>query len=101
MLVVIARFASNSERVHQRKGSPARFFAFGPRENEGLDIYSPSSVDGNSPINVFINGGTWRSGEAKDYAFPAEMLNAAGARFVPIDFDSVHDQNRDLMPMVS
>ena len=40
MQVVIARFASSSERVRQRIGSPARF-AYGPGENEGLDVYSP------------------------------------------------------------
>ncbi len=96
---VIARFASKSEGVRERIGPPARY-AYGPGANERLDVYSPNSVVAKRPINVFIHGGAWRGGEAKNYAFPAEMFTAAGAHFVPIDFDSVQDHDGDLMPMV-
>ena len=41
MQVVIARFASSSERVHQCKGSPARFFAFGQERTKGWISIAP------------------------------------------------------------
>jgi len=32
-------------------------------------------------VFVFIHGGNWRRGMAKDYGFPAEMFVAAGAHY--------------------
>ena len=96
---VIARFAARSEMVRRRLGAPMRY-AYGSGKNDGLDVYGPASSDGTGAINVFIHGGAWRGGEAKNYAFPAELFTNAGAYFVPIDFDAVQDHDGDLMPMV-
>ena len=53
----------------------------------------------NAPINVFIHGGAWRVGLAKDYAFPAELFVYAGAHLVVPDFVWVQDADGSLMPM--
>jgi len=46
-------------------------------EIEKLDIYKTRRL--NAPINIFIHGGAWRNGQAKDSAFLAEMFINAGA----------------------
>ena len=48
---------------------------------------------------MFIHGGAWRAGLAKDYATPAEMFVDAGAHFAVVDFNNVIETNGDLMPM--
>src|SRR5438477_6975094 len=60
---IVKRYASNSEAVRVRLGAPRRF-AYGPTAIEGLDIYPTKQP--NAPINVFIHGGAWRVGLAKD-----------------------------------
>jgi arylformamidase len=59
----------------------------GPSEIEKLDIYRAAGAK--APITVFIHGGAWRTGFAKNYAFPAELFVAAGAHFVVPDFAAV------------
>ena len=98
MQEVVARYAANSEAVRQRVGAPQRF-AYGSGGKEGLDVFSPRDVAAPRPINIFVHGGAWRSGEARDYAFPAELFIDAGADFIAIDFDWVQDRAGDLMPI--
>jgi arylformamidase len=93
---VTGRYATNSEALRARLGAPRRF-AYGPTPIEGLDVYATRRA--NTPINVFIHGGAWRVGAAKDYAFPAELFVNAGAHFVVPDFAAVQDLGGDLMPM--
>lgn len=93
---VLGRYASNSQAVRDRLGSPLRF-SYGAGENEAFDVFGVGEVL--APINVFIHGGAWRAGRAADYAFPAEMFVAAGARFVLPDFDWVQDREGDLQPI--
>jgi len=93
---VIARFASSSRIARQRIGDPERF-SYGKSPIEGLDFYRARSA--NAPVNVFIHGGAWRAGLARDYAFPAEMLLAAGSHFAVLDFNNVLETRGDLMAM--
>jgi arylformamidase len=93
---VTGRYVTNSEAVRVRLGAPRRF-AYGPTPAEGLDVYTTRRA--NAPINVFVHGGAWRVGSAKDYAFPAELFVNAGAHFVPLDFAPVQELNGDLGPM--
>lgn len=93
---ILARYASNSDAVRLRIGSPRRI-AYGPTEIEQLDIYRTSRAK--APVFIFIHGGAWRSGTAKDYAFPAEMFTAAGAHFVVPDFIAVTEAGGNLMTM--
>ena len=93
---VIRRYAAHSDAARARLGAPRRF-AYGPTPVEGLDLYATTRA--NAPINVFIHGGAWRAGLAKNYAFPAELFVRAGAHFVVPDFAAVQDVGGSLMPM--
>ena len=76
--------------------SPRRV-AYGTQPIEQLDIYR--SARANAPVQVFIHGGAWRSGAAKDYGFPAEMFVQAGAHYVVPDFSWVQDTSASLLPI--
>ncbi len=91
-----ARFTSNSELVRSRIGQPQRF-AYGSTEIEKLDIYRTKLSK--ASVFVFIHGGAWRSGRAKDYGFLAELFVTAGAHCVVPDFVWVQDAGGRLMPM--
>src|SRR2546427_8791893 len=93
---VMGRYATNSEITRARLGPPRRF-AYGPAPVEGLDVFAARSP--NAPVNVFIHGGAWRGGEAKNYAFPAEMFVNAGAHFVVLDFIAIREAGGDLRVM--
>lgn len=92
---VIKRRAVWSESVRARL-KPERI-AYGPTEIEKLDVYK--TARSNAPIRIFIHGGAWRGGSAKDSAYPAEMFIAAGAHYVAVDFASVGDVSGNLRPM--
>src|SRR5881296_2272477 len=65
---ITKRYATNSEGVRARLGAPQRY-AYGATPVEGLDVYMTKRP--NAPINIFIHGGAWCTGLAKNYAFPA------------------------------
>jgi arylformamidase len=92
----LARFISDSELTRQRLGPPRRE-AYGPTEIEKLDIYRTKRT--NAPIFLFIHGGAWLGGPAKNRAFLAEMFVNAGAHFVSPDFVRVDAANGDLRVM--
>jgi arylformamidase len=71
--------------------------SYGPTAIEQLDIYRAKRP--NAPIFVFIHGGAWLGGEAKNFAFPAEMFVNAGAHYVALDFIAIKDAGDDLRVM--
>ena len=73
----------------------AQRVAYGPGEIEKLDIYKTSRPD--APIMIYIHGGAWRNGSAKEFAFPAEMFIHAGAHYIVPDFAAVQDAGGNLM----
>src|SRR5262245_12175920 len=93
---IVKRWATNSEDARARLGAPRRY-AYGPTPIETLDVYTTTQP--NAPINIFIHGGAWRGGLAKDYAYPAELFIRAGAHYVVPDFINVLEANGDLLPM--
>jgi arylformamidase len=93
---ILKRCARNSELVRERLGAPKRF-AYGTTAIEGLDVYPTRAA--NAPINVFVHGGAWRTGLAKNYAYAAEMFVNAGAHQVVLDFINVIEAGGDLMTM--
>jgi arylformamidase len=93
---VIKRYATNSEVTRSRLGAPRRV-AYGSQPIEQLEIYRTERA--NAPVQVFVHGGAWRSGLAKDYAFPGEMFVAAGAHYVVPDFAWVQDAGGSLAPI--
>jgi len=95
-LEIIKRYASTSEAVRGRMGQPVRE-SYGPTAIEKLDIYRAKRA--NAPIFVFIHGGAWLGGEAKNYAFPAEMFVNAGAHYVALDFIAIKEAGGDLRVM--
>jgi arylformamidase len=95
---VIARCISNSELVRQRLGPPQRV-AYGPTEIEKLDIFRTKQP--NAPIFLFIHGGAWLHGSAKNYAYAAETYVNAGAHYVVPDFISVDKADGDLQVMAA
>ena len=93
---VLARFAHASELARMRLGIPERL-SYGERPIEGLDLYRTRKPD--APVVVYVHGGAWRAGLARDYAFPAEMLTRAGAHYAVLDFDNALETGGDLVPM--
>jgi arylformamidase len=93
---IIRRLASNSELVRSRLGAPRRE-AYGPTEPEKLDIHRTARA--NAPIFVCIHGGAWLGGEAKNYAYAAEMFVNAGAHYVALDFVAIAPAGGDLRVM--
>jgi arylformamidase len=95
--LIAARRKIASESVLKRLGLPQRV-AYGPTEAEKLDLYKTRRQ--NAPVVIYIHGGAWRNGTAKDFAFPAEMFMNAGAHFVVPDFVQVQDAGGSLLPMI-
>jgi arylformamidase len=93
---VLGRMAAASE--HARKALPAQRVAYGPSENERLDIYR-TAANAPTPINVFVHGGAWLRGSAAESALSAEPLVQAGAHAVIIDFTNVEQTGGDLVPL--
>ncbi len=93
---VVKRYGTNSDSLRGRLGAPRRY-AYGPTPIEGLDVYMTKRP--NAPINIFIHGGAWRGGLAKDYGYGAELFVHAGAHYVVPDFINVMQAGGDLMPM--
>jgi len=90
------RRAALSEETRKRLGAPKRF-TYGRAAIEGLDLFATKRP--NAPINVYVHGGAWRTGLAKDNCYAAEVFVNAGAHFVVLDFNNVLELNGDLMPM--
>ena len=96
---VLKRYADNSEAFRSRFGLPQRL-AYGEAAIEQLDLYpSDKAAARGAPINIFIHGGAWRSGVARDYGFLAELFVNAGAHFVVPDFAPIQDTGGNLQPM--
>jgi arylformamidase len=95
---ILARDASNSELARKRLGPPQRV-AYGPTEIEELDIFRTKRPK--APIFIFIHGGAWLHGSAKNYAFAAETFVNAGAHYVVPDFIAVDSANGDLGVMAA
>jgi arylformamidase len=94
---ILARCAANSEATRERLGPPQRF-AYGFSADEMLDVYA--STQTNAPIHVFIHGGAWRFGYARDNAHFAELFVDNGIHCIVPDFSPVQTFDGDLTPMV-
>jgi arylformamidase len=90
---VLQRYADNSQAVRASIGEPLRF-AYGDSAIEGLDVYPTDRP--NAPVAIFIHGGAWRSGLARNYGFCAELLVRHGAHLVVPDFAAVQDAGGNL-----
>jgi arylformamidase len=93
---ILDRLARASELARQRIGSP-ELFSYGEQTIERLELYRCPKP--RAPINVFIHGGAWRAGLARNYGYAAEMHVRAGAHFAAVDFNNVLETGGDLLPM--
>ncbi|HLH87853.1 MAG TPA: alpha/beta hydrolase [Xanthobacteraceae bacterium] len=93
---ILKRLVARSDDTRARLGGPRRA-VYGPTEIEGLDIYRTARP--NAPIFVFIHGGAWLRGSAKEYGFAAELFTKAGAHYVAPDFIAVDKAGGDLTVM--
>jgi len=90
------RNAQKSDAALARLGPPRRI-AYGSADIEKLDIYLTKQP--NAPINVFIHGGAWRSGNAKGAAYMSETFVDAGAHFISLDFNNAPEVDGNLRIM--
>src|SRR5262249_13921068 len=81
-----------------RLGGPLRF-SCGPSEIEKLDVHRARKSA--APIFVFVHGGAWRGGSARNNAYAAEMFVNAGANFVALDFVQIKEAGGDLRVMAA
>jgi arylformamidase len=95
---IIERLAAASVAARQRLGTPQRE-SYGPSEIEKLDIYRTNRAK--APIFIFIHGGAWQGGEAKNYGYPAEMFVKAGAHYIALDFANIKEAEGDLRVMAT
>ena len=98
MQQVLKRYELASERTRARLGEPTRH-RYGPGEAEALDCFLPR-LQGDSPDSVpallFIHGGAWRGGLARNYAFVANPFVAQGCAVLIPDFAPVTELDGDL-----
>ena len=91
-------YSAQSRQCVARLGPPVRR-SYGALDAEQLDIFRTAAV--NAPVHIFVHGGSWRSGAAAQYAFPAEGFVSSGVHYVALDFSSVLDVAGDLSVLVS
>ena len=91
---ILARYASNSAAMRARLGEPRRF-AYGPAPIEQLDLYAAPLA--NAPICVFLHGGAWRTGAARNSAFASELFVRSGAHSIVLDFKPSEFINRIML----
>jgi arylformamidase len=91
---ILQRYHMRSEITRSRIGMPETF-AYGTGETERLDVFRTNRP--NAPVHIYVHGGAWREGTAAQHHFPAEMLTAAGAHYVAVDFSTVMDVGLDGM----
>lgn len=91
-----ARFETNSEEARRRLGPPRRM-AYGPTDIEKLDLYRTDRP--NAPTLIFVHGGAWLRGSAREYHYLAENFLRAGAHFVLLDFNNAEEAKGDIRVM--
>ena len=95
---IIARFRVLSDAARARIGEPKRI-PYGAAKDEQLDVYTANKEC--APVVVFVHGGGWLSGSARDYGFPAEMLVSTGVHFISLNFSTVADAKGELAVLVN
>jgi arylformamidase len=93
---IFKRYASLSNEARAHVGDPKRF-SYGSTPVEALDLYPAKKP--NAPIFVFIHGGAWLRGEAKNYGYPAELFVNSGVNYIALDFIAVGPANGDISLM--
>lgn len=91
---VWARYGQNSDLARSRLGEPESF-SYGTADDDTLDLYPTRRAS--APVHVFVHGGAWFTGYARDHGFIAEAFVNAGAHFIAINYSSVDDTDGRLV----
>lgn len=59
---------------------------YGPEERQKLDIYRPLALAKSNAVIVFLYGGSWKSGERRNYRFVGQALASRGYSVVIPDY---------------
>lgn len=60
--------------------------AYGPDPTETVDLFFPRERSTAIPVHIFIHGGYWRMFSKRDYSYIADVVTAAGAIAVIVDY---------------
>jgi len=60
--------------------------AYGPARMQKLDLYIPEHPKDDAAVIVFIHGGSWQSGDRKDYLFAGQGLVSLGYYVAVVDY---------------
>jgi arylformamidase len=89
--------SADSKRVRDAARARGRFdVAYGPHEDELLDIY-PADRVGPSPVVVFFHGGRWARGSKASNCEGAEIYTALGVHFVSVNFSLLPAVTMDVL----
>ena len=91
-------YGTQSQRCTAHLGPPSRR-SYGSLDVEQLMIFRAAAD--NAPVHIFVHGGSWRSGSAAQYTFPAKGFISAGVHYIALDFSSILDVAGDLRVLVS
>jgi arylformamidase len=94
---LLARSDANNALATAVIGKAERF-AYGSDPIEGVDVWKTRKPD--TPVLIYLHGGSWQSGRSADFALYAEPYINAGAHFVSVDFTNVRATKGDLFPLV-
>lgn len=96
MTQLLDKFKIDSALIRETTGDPLRY-PYGVTEDEFVDVYVPANSNGNAII--FMHGGAWRTGFAKNYSFLANSFVKQGYTvFIP-DFSNAIQLNGNLSTM--
>lgn len=63
-----------------------RTIGYGSDTRQKLDLYTPATSVADSPIVLFVYGGSWQSGDRSDYRFVGDALAKAGITAAIADY---------------
>lgn len=98
-------WAANQKAVQTRRDAAAKEayarltpvrHAYGASAIEAFDFYRGKDGAG---VAVFVHGGAWRTGAARDFAHLADTFTGFGLNCAILDFNSVDDLGGDLLAM--
>lgn len=94
---ITAWYSAQSQLVEPRL--EGQKFQYGLNDSEHGYWFRPGTPG--ADIVVFIHGGAWRLGSARDYLFPASWLIEHGLNYVCLNFDNVGVHGGRLFPMLN
>ncbi len=103
-----AIWAPNQKAVHARRNAASeeafarlkpRRLTYGDKPIEGLDYYACGKPG--AGIAIFVHGGAWRSGVARNFAHLADTFVGFGLNCAVLDFNNIDEVDGNLLTMAS